>query len=356
MAGLLKLGEPDLDATMAQFSKSANGEHLVVDSDFDTRSGIPRDLEETADCPPGLGQPSSTGTRYRVLRPHARGGIGTVSVALDAELNREVALKQILPEQADNLASRSRFLLEAEVTARLEHPGVVPVYGLGMGKDARPFYAMRLVRGETLKEAVERFRAAAAQPGRDRSEQALDLRHLLARFQGVCNTVAYAHSRGVIHRDLKPSNIMLGPYGETLVVDWGLAKLIGRDDPRAVRSAEATLVPSSNSGSSEIVQGTVIGTPAYMSPEQAEGTLESVGAASDVYSLGATLYYVLTGRPPFDESDVVSVLRKVQRGDFPLPRQIDRQRAAGARSRRQKGDGIFPGRPIRIGHGFGGRN
>ena len=143
--------------------------------------------------------------------PHARGGIGTVSVALDAELNREVALKQILPEQADNLASRSRFLLEAEVTARLEHPGVVPVYGLGMSKDARPFYAMRLVRGETLKEAVERFRASAAQPGRDRSEQALDLRHLLARFQGVCNTVAYAHSRGVIHRDLKPSNIMLGP-------------------------------------------------------------------------------------------------------------------------------------------------
>ena len=256
------------------------------------------DLEETADCTPGLGQPSSAGTRFRVLRPHARGGIGTVSVALDAELNREVALKQILPEQADNLASRARFLLEAEVTARLEHPGVVPVYGLGMGKDARPFYAMRLVRGETLKEAVERFRAAAAQPGRDRSEQALDLRHLLARFLDVCNTVAYAHSRGVIHRDLKPSNIMLGPYGETLVVDWGLAKVIGRDDPRAVRSAEATLVPSSGSGSSETVQGTVIGTPAYMSPEQAEGTLESIGTASDVYSLGATLYYVLTGRPP----------------------------------------------------------
>ena len=142
-----------------------NSEPLVVDPDLDTRSGIPRVLDETADATPGLGQPSSAGTRFRVLRPHARGGIGTVSVALDAELNREVALKQILPDQADNLASRAGFLLEAEVTARLEHPGVVPVYGLGMSKDARPFYAMRLVRGDTLKEAVESSPSRQRRPG-----------------------------------------------------------------------------------------------------------------------------------------------------------------------------------------------
>ena len=185
-------------------------------------------------------------------------------------------------------------------------------------EEGEPFYAMRLVRGETLKEAVEAHRKASDSARRDPTEQALCLRHLLARFLDVCNTVAYAHSRGVIHRDLKPANIMLGPYGETLVVDWGLAKVVGRDEPSSAASAEATLMPASGSGQSETVQGTVIGTPAYMSPEQAEGRLERVGAASDVYSLGATLYFILTGRPPFEEPDVVSLLRKAAPRRIPL--------------------------------------
>ncbi|MGO9923674.1 MAG: protein kinase domain-containing protein [Isosphaeraceae bacterium] len=333
--GLLRIGEPELDASVARFADSTDADPVVIDCRIATAPGSHVDADATTDGMPGLGQPNAAGARFQVLRPHARGGIGMVSVALDAELHREVALKEILPEQAGNLASRGRFLLEAEVTARLEHPGVVPVYGLGMTADGRPYYAMRLVRGETLKEAIDRFlgepgRASAGSQspggrGRDSGEQALELRHLLARFLGVCNTVAYAHSRGVIHRDLKPANIMLGPYGETLVVDWGLAKVVGRDEPRKALSAEATLMPASGSGSSETVQGTVVGTPAYMSPEQAAGMLEAIGPASDVYGLGATLYYLLTGRPPFDEPDLVSLLRKVQRGDFPSPRQIDRR-------------------------------
>ena len=321
VAGLLEIGEPDLDRTLAQIARGSAGRSILT---LDTRSAAPGDAEATADRAPGLGEPSSSGTRFRVLRPHARGGIGTVSVALDLELHREVALKEILPGQAENTVSRTRFLLEAEVTARLEHPGVVPVYGMGTNREGEPFYAMRLVRGETLKEAVEAHRRASDSPGRDPTEQALGLRHLLARFLDVCNTVAYAHSRGVIHRDLKPANIMLGPYGETLVVDWGLAKVVGRDEPSSAASAEATLMPSSGSGQSETVQGTVIGTPAYMSPEQAEGRLERVGVASDVYSLGATLYFILTGRPPFEEPDVVSLLRKVQRGEFRSPTRVDR--------------------------------
>ena len=145
----------------------------------------------------------------------------------------------------------------------------------------------------------------------------LALRQLLSRFVAVCNAVAYAHSRGVIHRDLKPANILLGPYGETLVVDWGLAKVVGRGEAaRSVGAAEATLQPASGSGSSETLPGTALGTPAYMSPEQAEGRLERVGPASDVYSLGATLYCLLTGRPPLEETDVAAVLRQVQRGEF----------------------------------------
>ena len=129
----------------------------------------------------------------------------------------------------------------------------------------------------------------------------------------------------MIHRDLKPSNIMLGPYGETLVVDWGLAKVVGREEAGARHSAEATFMPSSGSKSGETVQGTIIGTPAYMSPEQAEGKLASIGPASDVYSLGATLYCILTGQPPFDEPDLHSLLPRVQRGDYAPPRQVDRR-------------------------------
>src|SRR5262249_41106643 len=152
------------------------------------------------------------------------------------------ALKEIQPQLADDPSSRGRFMLEAEVTGRLEHPGVVPVYGLGTDTQGRPFYAMRLIRGDSLKQAIDRFHAEADHPGHDRSKRALALRDLLNRFVAVCNAVAYAHSRGVIHRDLKPSNVMLGPYGETLVVDWGLAKIVGREDPSV--SPEATLRPA----------------------------------------------------------------------------------------------------------------
>src|SRR5262249_22034176 len=160
---------------------------------------------------------------------------------------------------------------------------VVPVYGLGVEPDGRPFYAMRFIRGDSLKQAIERFHAEDARPGRDRSERALALRGLLNRFVAVCDAVAYAHSRGVIHPDLKPAHTMLGPYGETLVVDWGLAKVVGRDE--STDSPEVTLRPASSggSGSSDTQAGAAVGTPAYMSPEQAEGRHAAVGPASDVF-------------------------------------------------------------------------
>jgi serine/threonine-protein kinase len=266
-----------------------------------------------------MGTASSDGLRFRVLRPHARGGLGAVFVALDTELHREVALKQMLDQHADDLVSRQRFVVEAEITGGLEHPGIVPVYGLGTYADGRPFYAMRFIRGDSLKEAIDRFHGDKSLK-KDLGRRSLELRRLLGRLVDVCNAIEYAHSRGVLHRDMKPGNIIVGKHGETLVVDWGLAKATGRADPGA---GERTLLPSSASGSAETLPGSALGTPAYMSPEQAGGNLDQLGPRSDVYSLGATLYCLLTGKPPFDGDDIGEILRKVQRSDYARPREVN---------------------------------
>jgi len=268
-----------------------------------------------------VGSSSSRGLRFRVLRPHRSGGLGAVFVALDTELHREVALKQILDRLADDPVSRSRFLVEAEIAGGLEHPGIVPVYGLGTYGRGRPFYAMRFIRGDSLKDAITTFHADESLK-RDPGRRSLELRKLLRRFLDVCNAIEYAHSRGVLYRDIKPGNIIVGKHGETLVVDWGLAKAVGRFDPGA-DSEERTLVPSSASGSAETLPGSAPGTPAFMSPEQAAGDLARLGPRSDVYSLGATLYILLTGRPPFEGNDVGAVLEAVWLGGFPRPSKHD---------------------------------
>jgi serine/threonine-protein kinase len=272
-------------------------------------------LEETIVDGP-LPAPSG---RYRVLRPLAQGGLGQVFVAYDEELQRQVALKEVQARFADEAASRARFVREARITARLEHPGIVPVYGLGRHSDRRPYYAMRLIGGVTLREEIDRYHADA--PGRDPGERALELRRLLGRFLDVCNTMAYAHSRGVMHRDLKPSNIQLGPYGETLVVDWGLAKPFGPPGGVSVGDDSAPLPVAD--GPEHTLCGVVVGTPAYMSPEQAEGHIDRLGPASDIYNLGAVLYTLLTGKTPFDGTrDVRETLSAARSGRFAPPRAV----------------------------------
>jgi serine/threonine-protein kinase len=252
--------------------------------------------------------------RYTLSRLHATGGIGRVWLAHDQSLGRDVALKELRPDRSGYQAAWARFLKEAQVTGQLEHPGIVPIYELGRRRDdQQPFYTMRFVRGRTLAEAVAAYhrRRAAREAG------PLELRELLTEFVSVCNAVAYAHSRGVLHRDLKPQNVVLGDYGEVIVLDWGLARLMGQAD-----DAAAPLELSPAEGTDGTVQGQVLGTPAYMAPEQAEGRLDLLGPASDVYGLGAILYEMLTGGPPFRGGDTSAMLRRVVHEAPARPRSL----------------------------------
>ncbi|QEH36015.1 Serine/threonine-protein kinase PknD [Aquisphaera giovannonii] len=286
--------------------------------------------------------------RFQRINLHARGGIGQVWRARDLELQRDVALKEIQPEFAGRADQNDRFLLEAEITGNLEHPGIVPVYSLGSDARGRPFYAMRLIRGESLSEAIRRFHRGRDEPAagrrRGRSEWGVEFQQLLRRFLEVCDAMEYAHSRGVLHRDLKPANIMLGEYGETLIVDWGLAKVLGRADvaagaPPAAGGEPAAGEPAGGDGEAtspppppaegigtppadRTMQGTKMGTPSYMSPEQARGDIDKLGKASDVYSLGATLYELLAGRRPLADLKPHEILVRVASGDVPPPRAV----------------------------------
>lgn len=251
---------------------------------------------------------------FTAAQPHAKGGLGDVYCATDPELNRIVAVKTLQERYADDQEMQRRFMVEAEVTARLEHPGVVPVYRIFHDDRNRPSYAMRFIEGITFGEAIETYHAATPDP--------IAFRRLLQAFLQICQTIAYAHSRGVIHRDLKPQNVMLGKFGETLVVDWGLAKVVGRPEEIRGTSAEVTLTPSGSGSGAETQMGSAVGTPAFMSPEQAAGRWDVIDHRTDVYGLAAVLYTVLTGRKPLEGENWPELQQRIQRGDFPRPRLV----------------------------------
>lgn len=258
------------------------------------------------------------GARFERSTLHATGGIGRVWRAEDRTLGRIVALKELRPDQATDRIVRSRFLQEARITSQLQHPGVVPVYEFTRdSNDDEPYYIMRFVQGRTLAEAIsdyhKRREAGEGQP--------FEFAALLGAFVSVCNTVAYAHSRGIIHRDLKGRNVVLGDFGEVILLDWGLAK--------RTRSTPGSTVVQDSSNPLNTIQpdtfdseltldGEAVGTPAFMAPEQARGDLNSIDERTDVYGLGALLYEILTGRPPFTGDNVGEILRKV-RDQEPVP-------------------------------------
>jgi serine/threonine-protein kinase len=239
-------------------------------------------------------------SRLEILDQIARGGMGDILRGRDADLGRDVAVKVLREDRRDQAALAQRFMEEARIAGRLQHPGVVPVYALGRLADGRPYFTMKLVKGRTQAELLA-----------ERKEPAQDRPRFLAIFEQVCQTLAYAHAHGVIHRDLKPANVMVGAYGEVQVMDWGLAKVLTRDGAAAEEAAQepapvVSLIRTprgegsdTGEGDSETRAGTVLGTPAYMAPEQARGDVAEIDERSDVFGLGSILCEVLTGKPPF---------------------------------------------------------
>ena len=312
--GLVKHGRlsADQSAVLKQFalgpwSASAEGEPRPVSGGTIAATGVP-DFRNFGSAPQ-LIPPSE---RYTDRTQHAKGGMGRVIRAFDASMRREVAIKELLPEVyhlaggevstlprgvGANQDAIERFLNEARITGQLEHPAIVPVYEIGTQADGSPYYTMKLVRGQSLADAI---RAAKTLPERVK---------LLPHFVDLCQAIAFAHTRGVIHRDIKPSNVLVGEFGETLVIDWGLAKMKANASGTPMGEGQSSVTDSGRT-----MMGQVLGTPIYMAPEQARGALDEIDERSDVYSLGVVLYEILAGEAPFAESkpDALLVLKQEQ--------------------------------------------
>jgi serine/threonine-protein kinase len=282
-------------------------------------------------------KPGDARTRYTLSRLHAEGGIGRVWLGHDRDLNRDVALKELKPHQAAHPDACRRFLKEAQITGQLEHPNIVPVYELARRPgDDQPFYTKRFVRGQTLPDAIADYHQrrrgqfvvppSGGIPPTESEPQTppkggttnLELHRLLNAFVSVCHAIAFAHSRGVVHRDLKPANVVLGGFGEVLVLDWGIAKVAGATD------AEASTLGFSDEAQTTATQtGALLGTPVYMAPEQAGGRAELIDARTDIYGLGGNLFAIVTGKAPRRGKDTIEVISQLLDNPTPRVRSVD---------------------------------
>lgn len=260
-----------------------------------------------------------THSRYSATHLHAEGGLGRVWITYDSDLNREVVLKEIRPEHDQSHDVERRFLREAQVTGQLEHPNIVPIYELGWRKGGRPYYTMRFVRGNTLRDAIRAYH----DPARALPADPLELPRLLQSFLSVCHAIGYAHARGVVHRDIKPANVVLGEFGEVLVLDWGLAKLAGASELPMVADLAAADFDVEGPPDERTHHGQVLGTLGYMAPEQALGEQDHIDGRTDIYALGSVLYEILTNRPPHQGSTTRELLKMIERGAVPPAAEVD---------------------------------
>jgi eukaryotic-like serine/threonine-protein kinase len=278
---------------------------------------------------------SAPDKRYEWQEEFARGGLGAVWLVHDSNLERQVAVKELLPNGLRSKSAVERFLTEAQVTGQLEHPGIVPVYDAGTKANGCPFYSMKLLDGSPFSDVIAEFHErTAAGPVRE-----VEFRRLLSIFVGVCHAIEYAHQRRVLHRDLKPQNVVVGNFGEAIVVDWGLAKVLNdegtTDEPE--ECSESAIVSPEDAATTlltgvvrrsvpdkagQTLAGTVMGTPAYMPPEQARGELTELDHRADIFSLGAILFQLLTGRPPLKGNNLDELLCAAREGRHPDPRSI----------------------------------
>ncbi len=262
--------------------------------------------------------PPATGNRFQLIRVFSQGGLGRIWLARDTSLGRDVAIKELQPQKSDHPEHARRFLREAQITGRLEHPNIVPVYELGRrSDDGQPFYVMRRVGGQTFHEAIAEFHRARQV---ERSS-GVKLQKLLGDFLGVCNAISYAHSQGVIHRDLKPDNVLVGDHGEVIVLDWGLAKTgLAGNEADGQFAGQPLFLPGDDGR--RTLDGMVLGTPAYMAPEQAAGNGDGIGMLTDIYGLGAILFELLTSRPPHPGADAQESLQHAATAPTPMARSI----------------------------------
>jgi serine/threonine-protein kinase len=261
--------------------------------------------QTVGDAPTPASTPAARLGRFEVFGEIGRGGMGAVLRGRDPVLGRDLALKVLHAGREADAHARRRFQEEAQIGGQLQHPGLVPVYELGADGAGRPFFAMKLIDGRTLSDLLK-----------ERKSLTEDLPRYLTIFEQVCQTLAYAHARGVIHRDLKPSNIMVGAFGEVQVMDWGLAKVLAPAGESSRTEESSVRTSRSTSGDSASVSGSVLGTPAYMPPEQARGEIDRLDERADVFGLGAILCVILTGKPPFPGQTQSERRERSARGDL----------------------------------------
>ena len=317
-------GEDAVDGGLAEaFGPTSIRSETVLGKLCETIGSTPRVLlrdTDPASAPEPVVQPGSAempvprdrSSRLQLLGEIAHGGMGAVLKGRDTDLGRDLAVKVLLDRHRDRPEMVRRFVEEAQIGGQLQHPGVVPVYELGQFADQRPYFAMKLVKGRTLAALLAERVVAVG-----------DLPRFLSIFESICQTVAYAHARGVIHRDLKPSNVMVGAFGEVQVMDWGLAKVlpqggVAEDQDAGKVEHHETVIATARSGGdgSDLSQaGSVMGTPAYMAPEQARGEIDVIDERADAFALGSILCEILTGDPAFTGPTVDVIQRKAARGD-----------------------------------------